>query len=148
MRFWAFSPSIRESFVWCLFCPWHLPKQFPVHLFTSEAQWPKSRDTTAMCDAIRIAHPKTLAMWKSFFRLAMRKHISLIWNHRKMPEEPSAKIQRCWTAMQKIGMLFKIGHVAITTFADVLSPIPYASPGPTLKTLSSLIKEIKEILTN
>ena len=29
-------------------------------------------------------------------------------SHRKMPEKPSAKILRCWLAMQQIGMFFKI----------------------------------------
>ena len=57
--------------------------------------------------------PKSLAMRKSFFffyfnfSLAMRKHIRLIWNHRKMPEQMPAKILRCWPAMRKIGVFFK-----------------------------------------
>ena len=67
--------------------------------------------------------PKSLAMRKSF-SLAMRKYISLIWNHRKMPEKPSANILRCWPAMQKIGMFFTIERCempAIRTPAAVWS---------------------------
>ena len=37
------------------------------------AQWPKSCDATAMCDAIRIAHPQIASDAKKFFPLAMRK---------------------------------------------------------------------------
>ena len=53
--------------------------------------------------------PKSLAMRKSFFfSLAMWQHIRLILNPWKTPEKPSAKILRCWTAMWKIRVLFKI----------------------------------------
>ena len=51
--------------------------------------------------------PKSLAMRKSFFFLAMRKHIRLIWNHRKMQEKTPAKILRCWAAMRKSGCFLR-----------------------------------------
>ena len=83
----------------------------------------------------------------------MQKPISLISNHRKTPEKPSAKILRCWPAIQKIGMLFKIERCempAIWTPAAVwlamrVSAMPKSlamwverceplSPGPKLRT--------------
>ena len=67
----------------------------------------KSRDATVMCDAVRIAHSRIASDVKKFFSLAMQKHISLIWNHRKMPEKPSVKILWYWPAMRKIGMFFQ-----------------------------------------
>ena len=43
------------------------------------AQWPKSRDATAMRDAIRIAHPQIASDAKpKTFSLVMRNPISLI----------------------------------------------------------------------
>ena len=55
--------------------------------------------------------PKSLAIRKSFFSLAMRKtkkNIRLIWIHRKMQEKKPAKILRCWLAMRKIGVFLKV----------------------------------------
>ena len=55
--------------------------------------------------------PKSLAMRekKSFFFFASdAKTHSLDLNHTKTQEKPSAKILRCWPAMRKIGMFFKI----------------------------------------
>ena len=49
------------------------------------------RDATAMCDAIRIAHPQIASDVKKFFSLAMPKDIRLIWNHRKMPEKKACE---------------------------------------------------------
>ena len=63
-----------------------------------------------MCDAIRIAHPQIASDAKKFFfvffffSLAMRKHIRLIWNHKKSSRKKPAKILRCWPAMRNIGM--------------------------------------------
>ena len=37
----------------------------------------------------------------------MRKHIRLIWNHRKMQEKTPAKILRCWVAMRKSGCFLR-----------------------------------------
>ena len=68
--------------------------------------------------------PKSLAMRKGFFSLAMRKHIRLIWNHRKMPEKRPAKILRCWPAMRKIGVFFKTCSYLTCFHADFGKEFP------------------------
>ena len=73
----------------------------------SQTERPESRAATAMCDAIRIAHPDIASDANNFCSLAMRNPIRLIWNHRKMREKTPAKILRCWPAMPKSRHVFK-----------------------------------------
>ena len=75
-----------------------------------------------MCDAIRIAHPQITSDAKKFFFASDAKTHELDLNHKKVAERPSAKILRCWPAMRKIGMFFKIERcemLAIRTLAAV-----------------------------
>ena len=71
---------------------WKKTRSLPRHF----ASWHGRSQTVTTCGK------------REFISLAMRKPIRLIWNHRKMPPKKPAKILRCWPAMQKIGMFFKI----------------------------------------
>ena len=54
-----------------------------------------------MCDAIPIAHPQ-IAQCKNSFSLAMRKPLSLLWLHRKTPQQLLWKF--CDVGLRKMGM--------------------------------------------
>ena len=62
--------------------------------------------------------PKSLAM--RFFA-SDATPLSLIWNHRKMPEKPSppAKILRCWPAMRNIGVCFTLSDAKCLRFGNL-----------------------------
>ena len=60
-----------------------------------------------MCDAIRIAHPQIASDAKSFFASDAKTH-SLDLKSQENARKKPAKILRCWPAMRKIGVFFKI----------------------------------------
>ena len=108
---WAACPcqlplSHRCWSSWCA-CQW-LCRFSEMTMTTCVALQRPNRAMQPRCaNAIRTAHPQIASDAKKSFRIAMLKHIHLIWYHRKMPGKKPAKILRCWPAMRKIGVFFK-----------------------------------------